>query len=116
MSIRDPSRPEYFRVRDPSGRLYKISVHARGVAQVSLFGPGVLIWLVSWLVHALRFRRQWEVQVSIDPPGLGFLWNATGDVVIYEGYTSRAEATDEMRSVAGRIVNGTWQQPPMINI
>jgi hypothetical protein len=53
------------------------------------------------LVHTLFFPRQWYVQVI--EPRAGFLkWR-------YDGYKSKATATEAMRDIAERISAGTWQ-------
>lgn len=42
-----------------------VAVRARGVPDVVPFGGAALEWAIGWALHALCYRRQWAVEVTI---------------------------------------------------
>jgi hypothetical protein len=71
---------------------------------------GYLIYGLSWVVHAVFFRGQWEVEVFRAGPRLGRLRPPPINAV-YRGYSSREEAIKAMNDLAQQIAAGTWVSP-----
>jgi hypothetical protein len=95
-------------VKDPEGREYDLE--ARPVGVFKLMSPYRLfpIWALAWLVHALRYRRQWEIDIRLLNPG-SRMRGFEPERWIYEGYGSKAEARAVVPVLVERIEAGTWR-------
>ena len=92
----------------PDGQEYDVLV--RPVA-VSMPGNGwdTMLWAFGWLVHALRYRGRWEVDILLRPRPLRSFFKAlVTKPWIYDGYRSKQEANAAVLDIARKIEIGTW--------
>jgi len=83
----------------PNGRTYDLEARPVGVPRP--FGNNLPFWALGWLVHALRYPRQWEIDIRQRKPFM-----LMPDVWIYEGYQSKEEANAAIPDVLQRIESG----------
>ena len=93
-------RSSSWNIEAPSGARYTVDTRRRGVTE-PLAGIGVLIYAVSWVIHALAFRGQSNVIVTgskgTDTRG-GIVRHTIVDVLPYaEARLRAAEVADAIR-------------------
>jgi hypothetical protein len=100
-TVRRRRWPTSARATDPEGQEWDLSVNAVGVTMEPISAGG-LVWPISWVVHGLRYRGQWEVHVDEHKRwGKPQFW-------IYEGYRSKADARAAIPHLVEKIESGTW--------
>jgi hypothetical protein len=78
-------------------------LEARPVGVPRPFGNNIPFWALGWLVHALRYPGQWEIDIRQRKPFM-----LMPDIWIYEGYQSKEEANAAIPDVLQRIESGIW--------
>lgn len=94
------------------GTVYLLQVRPKGVPDTVPFGGAALEWLVGWIVHVLRYRGQWVVEVSFQrkdaarssrmPP---YAIEQVGSV------TTRVAALSRLAEAEAALGAGRWSPP-----
>jgi hypothetical protein len=96
------------KLKDRSGRQYILALHGRGVTRVGI-GPALIYQGLTWVVHALFFRGQWEVDLDVHEHASGLL--SSPQTFVYGPYKSREGASEAMDRMAAQITEATWVEP-----
>jgi hypothetical protein len=103
--------PEWLRenptAKDPDGQTWDLEARPVGVPKITV-GQMLPLWAIGWVVHALKYRHQWEIDVRLLEPA-NLIRRFGPKRWIYEGYGSKAEARAAIPRLAKQIEDGDWR-------